>query len=98
MPPAAAGVSPTIPTAKPSVRFRLNASTHPASAPHIRDRGFSPKLSADGQRVATLAQAMMQSGSRLEERAWERLLDAQVRKLLKGSHQDTVDAALDFLY
>lgn len=40
----------------------------------------------------------MQAASRLEERAWERALDAQLQKLLKGSHQDAIDAALDQLF
>lgn len=60
------------------------------SAPH--------KLSADSQRLATFAQAIVQAASRLEERAWERSLDTLLQKLLKGAHQDTIDAALDHLF
>jgi hypothetical protein len=56
------------------------------------------KLSADSQRLAGLAQAMAQAGSRLEERAWERSLDALIQKLLKHAHQDAIDAALDHLF
>jgi len=56
------------------------------------------KLSADSQRLATLAQAIIQAGSRLEERNWERQLDTLLRKLLKSNHQDVVDAALDHLF
>ncbi|RBA23416.1 DUF2863 family protein [Herminiimonas fonticola] len=56
------------------------------------------KLSADSQRLATLAQAIIQAASRLEERNWERQLDTLLRKLLKGNHQDVVDAALDHLF
>lgn len=58
----------------------------------------STKLSADSQRLSTLAQAVGQAGSRLEERSWERALDVQLTKLLKTSHQDTVDAALNSLF
>lgn len=63
-----------------------------------RSKGSSPKLSADSQRLATLAEAVVQAGSRLEERSWERSLDAHLIKLLKSSHQDTIDAALDYLF
>lgn len=56
------------------------------------------KLSADSQRLATLAQAIIQAASRLEERNWERQLDTLLRKLLKSNHQDVVDAALDHLF
>lgn len=61
-------------------------------------KGSSQKLSADSQRLATLAQAMAQAGSRLEERAWECSLDTLIQKLLKTGHQDTIDAALDHLF
>jgi hypothetical protein len=58
----------------------------------------SGKLSADSQRLVMFAQALVQAASRLEERAWERHLDAQVQKLLKSNHQDSIDAALDELF
>lgn len=58
----------------------------------------TPKLTADSQRLATLAQAVGQSASRLEERNWERSLDQQLHKLLKTGHQDTIDAALNSLF
>lgn len=61
-------------------------------------KNLSPKLSADSQRLSALARALMDAGSRLEERAWERSLDALVRKLFKTGHQQTVDAALDLLF
>ena len=57
-----------------------------------------PKLSIDSQRLCALAQAMAQASSRIEERAWERQLDALARKLLKPDHQHAIDAALDHLY
>jgi len=61
-------------------------------------KNLSPKLSADSHRLSALARALMDAGSRLEERAWERSLDALVRKLFKTGHQQTVDASLDFLF
>lgn len=58
----------------------------------------SLKLSADSQRLVNLAVAMARASSRLEERAWEKQVDALVLKLLKHHHQDTVNAALDHLF
>lgn len=62
------------------------------------NKGSSAKLSADSQRLVSYAQAVTQAASRLEERGWERLLDALVQKLLKNNHQDAADAALDELF
>jgi hypothetical protein len=62
------------------------------------NKGSSAKLSAESQRLVMFAQAVVQAASRLEERAWERHLDAQVQKLLKSNHQDNIDAALDDLF
>jgi hypothetical protein len=62
------------------------------------NKSSSAKLSADSQRLVMFAQAVIQAASRLEERAWERHLDAQVQKLLKSNHQDSIDAALDELF
>ena len=56
------------------------------------------KLTADSQRLVTLAQAVGQAASRLEERTWEHSLEAQLQKLLKTGHQDTIDAALNGLF
>lgn len=58
----------------------------------------SQKLSAESQRLISHAQAVGQSASRLEERAWERSLDVQLQKLLKTGHQDTIDATLNALF
>jgi hypothetical protein len=57
-----------------------------------------PKLSTDSRHLAGLANAIVQAGSRLEERVWERNLDTLLLKLLKTGHQDTIDAALDHLF
>ncbi len=58
----------------------------------------SHKLSAESQRLVTYAQAVGQAASRIEERAWEHSLDAQLQKLLKTGHQDTIDATLNALF
>jgi hypothetical protein len=58
----------------------------------------SHKLSAESQRLVTYAQAVGQAASRIEERAWEHSLDAQLQKLLKTGHQDTLDATLNALF
>jgi len=64
-----------------------------------RSKQASPhKLSAESQRLATYAQAVGQAASRIEERAWEHSLDAQLQKLLKTGHQDTIDATLNALF
>ena len=66
----------------------------------MRRPSHSPpqKLSADSQRLVTFAQAIVQASSRVEERGWEGNLDALLQKLLKGDHQNTIDAALDHLF
>ena len=61
-------------------------------------KNVSPKLSSDSQRLASFAQAIVLASSRLEERAWERDMDALLHKLLKNDHQDTIDATLDLLF
>jgi hypothetical protein len=58
----------------------------------------SRKLSSDSHRLVSLAQGLVQSSSRLEERGWERSLDTLLHKLLKTNHQDTLDTALDHLF
>jgi hypothetical protein len=56
------------------------------------------RLSADSQRLISIAQGMVQSSSRLEERTWEHALDTLIHKTLKGGHQETIDAALEQLF
>lgn len=56
------------------------------------------RLSADSQRLVSLAQGSAQSASRLEERGWEHAIDALIHKVLKGGHQEAVDAALEHLF
>lgn len=64
---------------------------HPAKA-------SSHKPSADSQRLMNFCRAILQSGSRLEERTWERHLEQLLVKLLKSGHQHTLDGALDQLF
>jgi hypothetical protein len=58
----------------------------------------SLKLSAESQRLISFAQALTQAASRVEERNWERALDSLIHKMLKGSHQEQIDAALNHLF
>jgi hypothetical protein len=62
------------------------------------NKASSHKLSAESQRLTTYAQAIGQAASRIEERSWEHTLDAQLQKLLKTGHQDTIDASLNALF
>lgn len=61
-------------------------------------KSTSPKLSADSQRLIAFAHAIVQAASRLEERLWERNLDALLYKMLKNNHQEALDTALDHLF
>jgi hypothetical protein len=56
------------------------------------------KLSAESQRLSSIAQGIVQAASRIEERTWERQLDTHLQKLLKTNHQDSIDAALNSLF
>jgi hypothetical protein len=58
----------------------------------------SRKFSADSQRLAVLAQSLVQSGSRLEMRNWEDRLDSALQKLLSSNQQQAIDSALDHLF
>ncbi|MFD2367977.1 DUF2863 family protein [Pseudoduganella sp. GCM10020061] len=58
----------------------------------------SLKLSAEGQRLAGLAQAIVQAASRVEERSLEHHLDSSLQRLLRSGHQDTIDNALNNLF
>lgn len=56
------------------------------------------KFSADSQNLAMLAQSLAMSGSRLERRHWESLLDQSLEKLLGNNQQQAIDSALDHLF
>ena len=58
----------------------------------------SHKPSGDSQRLIQLAQATLAAGSRVEERLWERQLDALLHKQMLGGHQQSIDSALDHLF
>ncbi|WP_426109894.1 DUF2863 family protein [Massilia sp. PWRC2] len=57
-----------------------------------------PRLSTEAQRLIALSQSISQSGSRLEERVLEQQLELSLQKLLKTSHQDTIDNTLNSLF
>ncbi len=59
---------------------------------------FPNKLSADSQRLISLAQETAKATSRLERRVWENSMAAIVQRLLKGKRQEAIDAALDNLF
>ncbi len=61
-------------------------------------KSSSRKFSADSQRLATLAQSMVQSASRIEQRSWEKQLDFALQKQLKNNQQQAIDSALDHLF
>ncbi len=61
-------------------------------------KGATSRLSADSQRMIALCKALIQASSRVEERAWERDLDALLHKALRLGHQADIDAALDQLF
>lgn len=61
-------------------------------------KGPSRKFSADSQKLATLAQSLVLSASRIEQRRWEDVLDAQLQKLLGSNQQNAIDSALDHLF
>lgn len=56
------------------------------------------KFTADSQTLASLAQSLAQSGSRLERRHWERRLDLSLQKMLGNHQQQAIDSALDHLF
>lgn len=56
------------------------------------------KPSADSLRLMNFCRAILHSGSRIEQRAWERHLELLIHKLLKNGHQNALDAALDRLF
>ena len=57
----------------------------------------SRRRSRDSERLADLAAQVIASGSRLEERFWERQLDDLLAKLLGAGNDAAVDAALEQL-
>lgn len=63
-----------------------------------RNRTSSPRrANRDADHLITLAQALNASGSRVEDRYWERLLEGVVAKLLRTGQDAAIEAALNHL-
>ena len=56
-----------------------------------RNKSSLPRLSRDGERLASLAQSLSVSGSRVEESYWEKLVGANVESLLEFHADTTMD-------
>lgn len=56
------------------------------------------KLAGDSLRIANLAQAISQAGSRIEDNDWQSLLDELVAKNLELKHQSVLDAAAEHVF
>lgn len=61
-------------------------------------KSTSRKISADSQRLVTLAQSHVQAASRLEQREWERQLEQLLQTQLASNQQLAIDNALDHLF
>ena len=57
-----------------------------------------PRLSRDAERLAWLAQALADSGSRLEDAWLESEMDVLIEKLLRGDEEEAMNQALDRLH
>lgn len=62
-----------------------------------RTKSSLPRLSRDGERLASFAHSLSISGSRLEEDYWDALVAANVQSLLEAHADTTIDAVLDHL-
>ncbi len=63
----------------------------------IRTKSSLPRLSRDGERLASFAQSLAASGSRVEDDYWEALVARDVESLLEAHADATIDAVLDHL-
>ena len=63
-----------------------------------RRRYARPRLSRDAERLAWLAQALADSGSRLEDAWLESEMTTLIEKLLRGGDEDALNQALDRLH
>ncbi len=70
----------------------MKESRHPRS---LRDR--KAHLSPDAERLVTAALGLSNSGSRVEDRYWERFLAARLDRLLESGHPQPLNDALDRL-
>lgn len=65
--------------------------------PRSRSKSSS-RLPREAERLVALSLALNGSGSRVEDRYWERELETALAKLLRGGHDITVEAALEALF
>jgi hypothetical protein len=73
-------------------RSPMKESRHPRT---LRDR--KTHLSPDAERLVAAALGLSNSGSRIEDRYWERLLATRLEKLLDSGHPQPLEDALDRL-
>jgi hypothetical protein len=62
-----------------------------------RTKSAVPRLSRDGERLASFAQSLSASGSRVEDTYWQRLVAGDIASLLESHSDATIDAVLDHL-
>lgn len=58
----------------------------------------SSRLNRDAEKLVSLSLSLNASGSRVEDRYWERELSTMLEKLMHGSQDATIEAALETLY
>jgi len=58
----------------------------------------SSRLNRDAEKLVSLSLSLNGSGSRVEDRYWERELGAMLEKLMHGGQDATIEAALETLY
>ena len=65
----------------------------------VRSRSkSSTRLNRDAEKLVSLSLSLNSSGSRVEDRFWERELDTVLDKLMHSGHDATIEAALETLY
>ena len=62
-----------------------------------RSTPSSTRLNRDATRLVSLALALHNSGSRVEDQYWESELGAILNKLMRASNDSVIDSALDHL-
>jgi len=63
-----------------------------------RTKSSTPRLSREAERLVAVALGLAASGSRLEDRFWEKRLSEQVIRLLEHGTESALETALDLLY
>ncbi|GAA4343860.1 DUF2863 family protein [Pigmentiphaga soli] len=64
----------------------------------LRSSKSSSRLPREAERLVALSLALNGSGSRVEDRYWERELGNALGRLLRGGHDTSIDAALEALF